>query len=81
MLERSDFTLEEGSDSVFYYLFKGRKIGWHNNWPFHKTIAERDEFLKNLGFETDYGIFPYTTTKEEALILLVVLINDYNARQ
>lgn len=82
-LEQSDFILV--TCSVYWYRFTANKPikGLYLNWPFHETEKERKEFLESLGVHDDEytTAFPEMPTPEQALILLVTAINDYNKRK
>lgn len=92
LLSQSDFRLFEEdyftTNSRYHFTFISPeridypKLG--ENWPFHTTEEDKKTFLEQLGMEDYYEVgisFPETPTKEEALLILVNAINDFNSRQ
>lgn len=86
ILEQKDFRLVKAyARNEYFYVYKSMKtkpiIGESTNWPFHKTESDKNKFLNAMGITERKESFPYIKTAEEATILLVVAINEYNEKQ
>lgn len=80
----SDFELMVDAKGCYYrfrYQYTTNNIASYH-WPFHRTRLERITFLRT--FLPDNRIlqywFPYSETEEEAFVILLKCIGEYNKK-
>lgn len=75
--------IKSGHICIYVPKYMSMNQGESTNWPFHKTIEEKNLFFQKYGLDryvnSGYS-FPDTKSQDEARLILTLAILDYNER-